>query len=135
MVQFPACRFSLAADRVTIEIPASYRATMIALAKSCSAGYMRVELGKPGKPRTTGDGSQSHHINGHVQQIAAETGNSFDDVKLAAKHDAISRGYPFRTIAGQIIPYSESEIDTVAAGHLIETLHQIAAELGIALQE
>jgi hypothetical protein len=96
---------------------------------------MRADLSKPGKPRTTGEGSQSHHINGHVQQIANETGNSFDDVKLAAKHEAITRGYPFRTISGQVIPHSESEIDTVAAGHLIETLHQIAAELDIRLRE
>jgi hypothetical protein len=135
MICLPACRYNLEKDRLTIEIPNQYRAMVLVMAKSCSAGYMKVEIGKPGKPRTTGDGSQSHHINGHVQQIAAETGNSFDDVKVAAKYEAMARGYPFRTIAGQPIPLSESEIDTIAAGHLIETLHQIAAELGIILKE
>jgi hypothetical protein len=98
-------------------------------------GYVRVQLSKPSRPRTTGIGSQNHHINGHVQQIAVETGNDFDMVKMAAKQAALGMGYPFKTIAGQVVPYSETELDTEQAAVLIEALHVIAAELDIRLKE
>jgi hypothetical protein len=135
MVALPAVRYSLQGDRLCLEIPRGQLHLVQAEALKASAGYFQVELRKPGKPRTTGQGSQSHHINGHVAQIAQETGNDFDDVKNAAKHMALSRGYPYHTIAGQVVPYSETELNTEQAGHLIEALHQIAAELGIQLRE
>lgn len=98
--------------------------------------YCIVKIARPRQRRTTGDLSQNHHINGHVSQIAEETGNDFDDVKQEAKLRAIKRGYPFDTLPnGWIIPKSETEIDTIQAGFLIEELHQIAAELGIYLRE
>ena len=66
-----------------------------------------VKLDKPHRPRTTGEGSQSHHFNGHVQQIAEHTGNSFDDEKMHLKREAISMGYPFHTTSyGEVVPES-----------------------------
>jgi len=97
--------------------------------------YDRVRLSKPVRMRTTGDGSQNHHINGHCAEIAAQTGNDFDTVKTACKYEAISAGYPFDTIRTRVIPWSETRIDTVQAGILIDTIHRIAAEFGVALTE
>lgn len=101
--------------------------------------FVRLRISRVVKARTTGDGSQSHHINGHCQQLAIETGNTFADVKTACKLEAISRGYPFRSIIirqnAHVVPYSETEIDTVQAGYLIDTIHQIADELDIVLKE
>jgi len=134
MVELPAVRFSLEGRRLTLDLAGSTGdIARVFLAKL--PGYVRVQLTKPGKPRTTGPGSQSHHLNGHVQQIAIETGNDFEAVKLAAKHEAISMGYPFRTIGHQVVPYSETELTTEQAGILIEALHRLAAELDIRLRE
>ena len=135
-MNLPAVRYAMEGrNRLCLEIPERSLALVKELLQKASAGYLQVELRKPGKPRTTGPGSQSHHLNGHVQQIAVETGNDFDDVKDAAKRQALAMGYPFRTIAGQVLPYSETEIDIIQAGFLIESLHRIAAELGIVLRE
>lgn len=97
--------------------------------------FNKVTIERPFKPRTIGEKSQGHHINGHIQQICNETGNDFDSVKMAAKTRAIPRGYPFDTVSGIVIPYSETRIDTIQAGYLIDELHQIAAELQIELVE
>jgi hypothetical protein len=95
-----------------------------------------IRLSTPRKHRTTGQFSQSHHLNGHVQQIAMDTGNDFTTVKETAKDRAIKRGYPFiTTLDGKVRPLSETEIDTVQAGYLIDELHQLAAELNIRLRE
>ena len=88
------------------------------------------------RPRTTGQGSQGAHINGHIAQICKETGgNDFDTVKLWCKREAMSEGYPFDTFKGVMIPWSETRLDTIQAGILIETIHRLAAEMGIRLQE
>jgi hypothetical protein len=102
--------------------------------KGVSQAY--VKLDKPHKPRTTGEGSQSHHFNGHVQQIAAHTGNSFDDEKMHLKREAISMGYPFHTTSyDEVVPESEANATTVECGYLIDTAHRIASEYGIILKE
>ena len=46
------------------------------------------------KRRSTGPLSQNHHFNGHCAQVARETGNDFEDVKLGIKARAIKRGFP-----------------------------------------
>ena len=97
--------------------------------------FDRVRISRPVKRRTTGEGSQNHHINGHVQQIAQETGNDFSTVKQACKEEAISAGYPFDTFGERIIPWSETRINTEQAGILIDTIHRIAAEMGVMLNE
>ena len=98
--------------------------------------YYTVVIKTPRRPRTTGWKSQNHHINGHLQQIAMQTGNSFSAVKERMKELAIDRGYPVETLPdGSVKPISESEIDTTQAGYLIDTIHQFAAEWGINLIE
>ena len=106
-----------------------YRNELIKLQKQISG---KVEE----KPRrSTGWKSQNHQINGHVQQICEETGNDFHTVKNWCKEEAISEGYPFDTFKEKVIPWSESRLDTVQAGILIEVIHRLAAELIIILKE
>ena len=122
-----------------IRIPDEYRGTFKQLIKYCNekrGGYMRLVLSPPFKHRTTGEKSQNHAINGFVQQIANETGEDFDVIKMHAKRMAIKRGYPVKVnIFGETVPLSETEIDTEQAGFLIEALHEIAAFLSITLRE
>jgi len=95
-----------------------------------------VKLGYPKKPRTTGKYSQSAHFNGHVQQIAQYTGDSFDEVKMHLKREAISMGYPCHTDSfGNVTPESEANASTVECSYLIDTAHRVASFLSIVLKE
>ncbi len=97
------------------------------------------------KRRSTGPWSQSHHLNGHCQQIANQTGQDFETVKLYGKRMAIARGLPLKTkpdgeivysiTDGQPVPISEADMDTIQCGWCIEETHILAAELGIVLRE
>ena len=90
----------------------------------------------PRKPRTTGEKSQNAHLNGNVQQIAAHTGDSFDDVKMHLKREAFSMGYPYHTSTfGDVVPNSEADASTVECSYLIDTAHRIASDLEIKLRE
>ena len=95
-----------------------------------------VKLGLPRKPRTTGEKSQNRHLNGHVQQIAQYTGDSFDDVKMHIKREAVSMGYPFHTDSfGNMVPNSEADASTVECSYLIDTAHRIASDMSLKLKE
>jgi hypothetical protein len=95
------------------------------------------------RPRTTGEYSQNHCLNGSIQQICEETGNDFATVKNYVKQQAIKRGYPVKMkngeyligIDGNLIPISESDSTTVECGYLIEETKILASELGIILKE
>lgn len=98
--------------------------------------YVLVTLQPPKRPRTTGKDSQNHHLNGHIMQICAETGNDYDAVKDAIKMLAVSTmGYPYKTIGGQIVPQRERDASVDECALLIEAAHVLAADLGIILQE
>lgn len=98
--------------------------------------YVLVTIQPPKKPRTTGDGSQNHHLNGHIMQICAETGNDYDAVKNAVKMIAVEQlGYPYTDFHGVTTPKAESETDTAECAKLIEAAHVLAADLGIVLRE
>ena len=98
--------------------------------------YVLVTLQPPKKPRTTGKGSQNHHLNGHIMQICNETDNSYDVIKYCVKMIAVEQmGYPHKTIAGHIVPQPESESSTDECALLIEAAHILAAQLSIILQE
>jgi len=122
-----------------LRIPDQNREVFNQIIEYCNTkrgGYMRLVLSPPFKKRSTGSGSQNHHINGHCQQIANETGEDFDIIKQEAKRKAIKRGYPIRVdIFGYTRTLSETEIDTEQAGYLIEALHEIADFLSIKLRE
>lgn len=99
-------------------------------------GFVLVTLQPPKRPRTTGESSQNHHLNGHILQICNETGNDYDSVKDAIKMLAVENmGYPYKTIAGCVVPQREREYSTDECAKLIEAAHVLAADLGIILQE
>lgn len=117
---------------------------LIAKSLKNAGGYLTLDLSLPRKPRTTGELSQNHAINGYCQQIAQATGNEFGDVKIAAKIRALKRGYPFKKdekgnpiislITGVPEPESETRISTTEAGYLINEIIMIASELGIVIE-
>lgn len=132
-------------DGKKIEIPANgINLSPIIKAAEKHGGYLIVTIQTPQRPRTVGERSQNHAINGYIQQICEETGNDFDDVKNYVKRNAFRRGYPMKRdeneniiyslIDGQPIPESETKISTVEAGYLIDEIIQLAAELGIVLK-
>ena len=90
----------------------------------------------PKCPRTTGKDSQNHHLNGHIMQICNETGNTYDAIKYCVKMLAVEqKGYPYKTVAGHILPQPESQSSTDECAKLIEAAHILAAQLSIILQE
>lgn len=103
-----------------------------------------IELSLPHRPRSTGERSQNHHFNGHLQQICVETGNDFGQLKLWIKRRAFTRGYPMKIDDGNIVlsivdgeplPKSEADASVEECALLIEEVHQVAAEADIILQE
>ena len=104
--------------------------------KNKNNDYVLVTMQPPKRPRTTGKESQNHHLNGHIMQICNETGNDYDAVKNCVKMLAVEQmGYPYKTVAGHILPQPESQSSTEECAKLIEAAHVLAADLGIILQE
>ena len=122
----------LSIEPLIIEYPAGYKQGLEKLAQKDSLVF---KIAPPRKLRTTGERSQNHHLNGHIQQICIETGNDFAAVKAVIKQMAVSMGYPFRTFRGMVIPYSEAESSVQECAILIEAVHRLAAEEGILLKE
>ena len=110
---------------------------LVDLCEDKYGGYVRLDMSPPYRPRSTGQNSQNNLIWRLITIIANETGNELEDVEAAVKERALRRGYPFRQnrITGRPVPASMASINTVEAGYLIDELHQLAAELGIALEE
>ena len=124
---------------VIVRVPYDYEHDILVLSDKMHAKRLTqlyVKLALPRKPRTTGWRSQNHHLNGHCQQIAEYTGDSFDDVKIHVKREAIADGYPVRTNSwGEVVPQSESDASTVECAMLIEAAHRVASFLGVVLKE
>ena len=98
--------------------------------------YVLLTMQPPKRPRTTGEGSQNHHLNGHLMQICNETGQDYETVKYCVKMIAVEQmGYPYKTIAGHIVPQPERECSIEECALLIEAAHILAAQLSIILQE
>ena len=94
--------------------------------------YVLVTLQPPKRPRTTGEDSQNHLLNGIIVQICEETGNDYDSVKDAVKMIAVEQfAYPYKTIGGKIIPQRERECSIEECSKLIEAAQMLAADLGI----
>jgi len=110
-----------------------------------SPEHLDLEMATPSKPRSTGRYSQNHHLNGHVQQICAITGNDFDDVKLYLKRAAFKRGLRFMTKPNgetvysladlEPMPISERDMTSEEAAWCIDEAHILAMEMGITLRE
>jgi hypothetical protein len=117
---------------------------IFALADKRDNGYVTIKISNVHRPRSTGYGSQNHHLNGHIQQLAEYTGNHFEVVKLEVKNRAIGMGYPMLVIDGKVqmdihgrpMGISESEASVEECSILIEACHELAAnELGFTLKE
>jgi len=117
----------------TVDAPFEVRGLLAAFAERYDTATIRVMPVR--KARTTGERSQSHHFNGHIQTIAMETGNDFQAIKEVAKMRAVSMGYPFKSYRGITIPQSEADASTVECALLIDAVHLLAAEEGISLVE
>jgi hypothetical protein len=98
-------------------------------------GLATVQLKKWYRLRSTGWKSQNHHLNSHVQQIAEETGNDFETVKVYIKTEAIARGYNYDILQDIVVPWSETRADTLQCSILIDGAHMLAAEYGVNLRE
>jgi len=131
MIEFTARVLSTAP--LTIDAPDWVRGEIHNLAERYDA--LAFKAAAPRRKRTTGERSQNHHLNGHVQTICMETGNDFDAVKQVVKLRAIAMGYPFTTFHGVTVPKSEADATTKECALLIDAVHQLAAEEGIALVE
>jgi hypothetical protein len=106
-------------------------------------GYVKITVSLPARSRTTGENSQNHHLNGHIQFIAQHTGNDFDDVKKYVKCRAVSMGYPMLEKDGLIVldmwgrpqGISEADCSVEECAILIEAVHMVASEEKISLPE
>ena len=140
MVQYVLRRVNIA-GRIAFEPPADDGANAnikheLRKCRDKHNDYVLVTLQSPKKPRTTGEGSQNHHLNGHIMQICNETQNSYSAVKDEIKRIATEEmGYPYEEINGHIHPKGESDSSTDECALLIEAAHVLAADLGIILQE
>lgn len=94
----------------------------------CGRAYPR-----GGRPRTTGPGSQSNHLHGHLQQICEHTGYTMSEVKEAMKADMPN--WPVVERLGHLVHLSEADVDTLVEAEAIEWTHRTAAELEIRLIE
>ena len=133
------CQVRLKDGKPGIIIPDAVKPSYTEMLNYClekKGGYVSVKIHPPRKPRTTGEKSQSHHFNGHIQQICQFIGEDFDVVKMEVKRRAIKRGYPTReTKFKKVIPISESEASTEECAILIDTAHEIADFLNLTLKE
>ena len=94
--------------------------------------YVLLTIQPPKRPRTTGENSQNHLLNGIIVQICEETGNDYDSVKDAVKMIAVEQlAYPYKTIGGKIIPQRERDCSIEECSKLIEAAQMLAADLGI----
>lgn len=109
-------------------------------ARDKNGGYIRTIFDKVFRPRTTGEGSHNHAINGYIQQICVATGvdefKEFEYLKMYAKFRAIPMGYSYDTMpGGEVAPWSESRASVEDALILIKAIVMIADEEGIILKE
>lgn len=119
----------------------SIKQTLVECAEKGKRIHILVEAEK--RTRSTGPGSQNHHLNGHIQQIAMCTGQPFDDIKRYIKQQAISMGYPMQMrfgvpvidLWGSPIGISEKDCTVEQCAMLIEQTHLLASEMGITLRE
>jgi len=116
---------------------------IFALADKRDNSFVTIRISNVHRPRSTGYGSQNHHLNGHIQQLAEYTGNHFEVVKLEVKNRAIGMGYPMFVVDGRVkedihgrpMGISESDASVEECSLLIEAVHQLAAEIGYVLRE
>ncbi|GEM_PF-500126 len=140
-VVIPAARINPHIDCICYELPRDQmlRDNYIRFVAGCAKKgihYHKLIISPPGRPRTTGERSQSHRINGFCQWISKTLDLDFDSVKHYMKRLAVSDGYPFDTMPdGSVEPWSEARITMDQATILIRVIERFAAEHQIPLPE
>ena len=106
-------------------------------AKEKYSSYMTIDINKPYKSRTTGEGSQNNLFWKLVDYIIKETGEDAKETENALKLKAISKGYPYHInkITGQPVPESMTKVNTVEMSYLIDTAYEVIAFLGIVIEK
>lgn len=128
-------------DHICFEVPAdaglqTALRRVLGVCRDKYEDYVSCVFAPPYKPRTTGEGSQNHHLNGHILQVCNETGNDYETIKYCVKMTAVEKfDYPYTEIAGHIVPKRERDCNTEECAKLIEAVHLLAAELSIVLRE
>lgn len=126
---------------LSFEIPREpeLKNALVSVLSTCQSkynDYVHLTIKPPYKPRTTGKGSQNHHLNGHIMQICNFTGNDYETIKYCIKMIAVEQmNYPYTTIASHIVPKRESNCNSEECAKLIEASHVLAAQIGIILRE
>lgn len=109
---------------------------LAAKSKKLRGGFLSFAIDLPRRPRSTGEQSQNHHLNGHVGQLAAAAQVSTATMKLYIKTmAAIEMGYPCEVLDGKSFPKSEADASVEECAQLIEMCHIIASRKGWALYE
>ena len=87
--------------------------------------------------RSTGRGSQSAHLHGHLRQIAEHCGYTLGEMKEVMKADCPAWRHRDVVIGGRhvMVPESEADASVEEESAAIEWCHYVAAELGVVLRE
>lgn len=133
----------LSEDCLIIELPPEpYKSKLVQVLEKCNKkcnGYVSIDIERPYKSRTTGEGSQNNLFWILCTKIANEVGDDsrgMEDTENGIKMRALSRGYPYHIskITGEKIPSSMTTVNTVEMSYLIDTAYEICAELDISLE-
>lgn len=125
-------------NNLIFELPSEpYKSQIIQVLSKCNEkcnGFCSLTINRPYKPRTTGADSQNNLTWKLITIISNEMGEDVQTVEQLAKKKAISKGYPYKEVMGEVIPASMKEINTVECSYLIDTLYEMVAFLGIVLE-
>lgn len=125
-------------NQIIIDLPSEpYKSQVMHVLNLCNekcGGYCSVQINRPYKPRTTGEGSQNNLTWKLITIVANEMGEEVETVENLAKKKAISKGYPYKEVMGEVVPASMRTINTLENSYLIDTLYEMVAFLGIELE-
>jgi|GEM_PF-5616132 len=120
-------------SRIVIDVPASLEDAMDVFVAKLRGGPAILQLKKWYQGRTTGWGSQSHHLWGHAEQIGNHLGYAKSEMMQIIAD--MTPSWPRREYEGKSVSVSESGIDSFTASEAIDVAHRIAAEENITLIE
>lgn len=123
---------------ICFEVPEELRAVYAAMIEKAAKVGDRydVEIAPTKRRRSTGDGSQNHHLFGHRDQLAILQGvrpslmGEYIKIRAAAELN-----YPTIKLGDEILPQSEAEASVDEESLLIDMAHIIGSELHVSLYE
>lgn len=116
----------------------TYKEKLLQILHKCqdkTNSYCSIDIERPYKPRTTGEGSQNNLFWSIATVIANEIGEDIREVEKDLKMKAISKGYPYDVskITSEPNPWSMTKINTIQMSYLIDTAYEVCGFLGITL--